>query len=81
MVFVENATEDCLEDANIVLKKGDEKLDEVKSDTFGEFKFDGLDPNSGCYQLQITHDGFFGLSVEVELEESIYTGVHTMQAR
>ena len=64
-----------------MLKKEDEKLDEVKSDTFGEFKFDGLDPNSGSYQLEITHDGFLGLSVEVELEESIYTGIHTMQAR
>ena len=81
VVFVENATEDCLEDANIVLKKEDEKLDEVKSDTFGEFKFDGLDPNSGSYQLEITHDGFLGLSVKVELKESIYTGIHTMQAR
>ena len=79
-MFVENDTEDCLENANIVLKKGDEKLDEVKSDTFGEFKFDGLDSNSGTYQLEISHDGFSSLSVDVELEESIYTGVHTMQA-
>ena len=79
VVFVENGVEDCLENATVVLKQGDKKLNEVISDTFGEFKFDDLEPKSGAYQIEINHTDFSILSVTVELEESIYTGVHTMQ--
>ena len=79
VVCVENGVEDCLENATVVLKQGDKKLNEVISDTFGEFKFDDLEPKSGAYQIEINHTDFSILSVTVELEESIYTGVHTMQ--
>jgi len=81
VVAVADGVEDCLEGAIAVLNKGGEKLGEAVSDTFGEFKFDSLDPNSGDYRIDILHPDFESLSINVSLEESVYTGVHTLQPR
>lgn len=81
VVAVADGAEDCLEGAIAVLNKGGEKLGEAVSDTFGEFKFDSLDPNSGDYRIDILHPDFESLSINVSLEESVYTGVHTLQPR
>jgi len=76
-----NGVEDCLEGAIVILNKGGNKLGEEISDVFGEFKFDGLDPNSGSYQMEILHPEYQSLSVNLDLVDSIYTGVHSLTSR
>ncbi len=69
-----NGVEECAADAEIVLTKDGSELARATTDTFGEFKIDKLEPNSGSYQLEIT--GTAGkLSQTFELgAESLYLG-------
>lgn len=46
---------DCLEGADVVLMQGGQRLASMISDTFGDFKFDGLEPASGAYSLRVSH--------------------------
>lgn len=81
VVFFNKGVEECLKGAIVILIKNEERLQEITSDTFGEFKFDRLESNSGTYQIEILHPDYEPLSIEVDLGESVYTGVHTVQAR
>ena len=81
VVTTNSGLEDCLEGAIAVLNKDGNKLYEEISDAFGEFKFDDLEPESGAYRIDILHPEYTSLSVNVELKQSIYTGVHTMTRR
>ena len=45
---------------------------------YGEFKFDNLEPESGIYNLEIIHTDFEVLEYEVDLSNSVYTGVHIL---
>lgn len=65
---------ECIAGARVVLEKGSETLGEQVTDTFGEFKFDGLDRDSGVYRLMIRDNRFAGKTVEFELKESVYLG-------
>lgn len=46
---------DCLSGAEVVLMRGTERLASATSDTFGDFKFDGLEADSGTYTLTASH--------------------------
>ena len=81
IAIIQNGIEDCLEGAVTTLFKGSEKLEEEISDEFGEFKFDKLEPNSGGYRIDILHPEFVSSSIDVELKDSIYTGVHHLIQR
>jgi len=81
VAVINDGLEDCLEGAIAVLNKDSEKLGEDVSDAFGEFRFDALKPGSGAYRLDILHPQFESLSINVELGDSIYTGVHTLTPR
>ena len=81
VVITNSGLEDCLEGAIAVLNKDGKKIGEEISDAFGEFKFDDLEPESGAYRIDILHSEYTSLSVNVELKQSIYTGVHTMTRR
>ena len=81
VAVINDGLEDCLEGAIAVLNKDSEKLGEDVSDAFGEFRFDALEPGSGAYRLDILHPQFESLSINVELGDSIYTGVHTLTPR
>ena len=52
-----NGRDECAEGASIVLMKAGEKISEGVSDCFGEFKFDGLEKDSGIYTVQISFMG------------------------
>ncbi len=69
--------EECVEGARVNLyNSSDEKVDEVRTDAFGDFKFDGILPRSGVYTLRISHEGRETSIPAVELEESsLYLGV------
>lgn len=48
---------DCVTGAKVRLMKEKICVNELKSDTYGDFKFDRLDENSGAYRIEIEHDG------------------------
>ena len=55
VAFVRDGIEDCVGGAEVVLYQNGEKLMEMKTDNFGDFKFDNLDPNSGFYKIIVGH--------------------------
>ena len=81
VVITNSGLEDCLEGAIAVLNKDGKKIGEEISDAFGEFKFDNLEPASGTHRIDILHPEYTSLSVNVELRESIYTGIHVLKPR
>ena len=69
-----DGVEECVEGAEVVVRKDGEEVGRATTDTFGEFKVDKLEPNSGSYAVEIS--GTAGkLSQAFELAgESQYLG-------
>ena len=70
-----NGVIDCLEGAAVTLAKAGARLAELKTDNYGDFKFDKLDKDSGSYAIEISHPDYGKKTVEVPLGESQYLGV------
>lgn len=70
-----NGVEDCLEGASATLARNGTQLAEQRTDSYGDFKFDRLDQDSGTYTLEIVHPDHGREVVEVQLGESQYVGV------
>ena len=68
-----NEIVDCVEGANIRLRKDDEIVQELSSDAYGDFKFDQLVEGSGAYKVEIEMDDS-RKTIDVELGESVYLG-------
>ena len=72
--------EECAEGAEVIVKKDGAEVGRAVTDTFGEFKVDRLDPNSGSYEIQVSGEGGKAeASFEVG-DESPYIGVITLAA-
>ncbi len=69
-----NGVTDCAEGAKVTLFKGLSKLEESITDTFGDFKFDKLKPNSGSYRLEIVYQDYKTQTLEVDLSNSVNVG-------
>lgn len=69
---------DCVKDVQVSLFCGQDKLGQTLTDAFGDFKFDGLTPNSGSYDLKFDAKGHSSQSFQIELAESINLGMITM---
>lgn len=54
VVHIVDGVEDCVEGADVVVKKDGSEVGRAVTDTFGEFKIDGLAPGSGSYQLEVS---------------------------
>lgn len=65
---------DCVEGARVTLSKDAKRMGDLVTDNYGDFKFDGLDENSGRYVVSITAEGFMEKTIEVNLTESVYLG-------
>jgi Fe-S-cluster-containing dehydrogenase component len=76
-----NGVDECAEGAEVVLKQNGRELGRATTDTFGEWRIDKLEPNSGKYQLEIS--GAAGrCSMEFELgSESRYLGVMRLASK
>ncbi len=61
---------DCAEGVRISLFADGNKISEVVSDNFGDFKIDNLPVNSGLYSLELEMSGFNKITVTVELTAS-----------
>ncbi len=72
--------EECVEGASVALLKDQRVLSSDKTDHFGNFKFDMLEPDSGKYQVKVERTGFSAQQVEVELVESVYVGTIRLEA-
>ena len=72
--------EECAEGAEVVLKYHGREVGRTTTDTFGEFKIDKLEPNSGPYQLEVT-DSSGRFSMQFDLGGgSRYLGVMRLAA-
>lgn len=58
-----NGALECIEDARVTLVSGGATLQEVTTDAFGDFKFDGLEARSSPSTVRVAHQLFGTLSV------------------
>ena len=70
---------ECIAGARVVLHHGETTVAEAKTDTYGDFKFQGLDENSGSYQIEITDARFASKTIPFDLKESAYLGAITVE--
>jgi Fe-S-cluster-containing dehydrogenase component len=69
-----NGVVDCVVGAKVRLMKGATCVAELKSDNYGDFKFDRLDENSGAYTVEIEAAGRPKKVVEASLGVSVNLG-------
>lgn len=65
---------ECVQDAKVELLKDGKPVGETKTDIFGDFKIDRLEPNSGTYQVKITHAQHGSAGSAAKVDESVYLG-------
>ena len=76
-----DGVEECADGATVVLKKNGNEIGRATTDTFGEFKIDRLEKNSGDYELEISSGTSGSLSMKFDLgNESLYLGALTLTA-
>lgn len=69
-----NGVVDCLEGAEVTLARGGVTLAQHRTDSYGDFKFDRLDRNSGSYTIEIFHPDHGRQLIESQLGKSQYVG-------
>jgi len=69
------AVEECVADATVELYHDNTLIAQKRTDSFGDYRFDGLKRNSGTYQIRVTDNQKHAKTVEVTLGESSFTGV------
>ena len=69
-----NGAVDCVEGATVRLMRNGQKVAELQSDNYGDFKFDKLDENSGAYIVEIEAKGHRKRTVETKLGVSVNLG-------
>lgn len=72
---------ECLDGARVVLRKGNQQIAEMKTDWWGDFKFDKLERDTGPYSIEISHPKFRDMRIDVEsVGNSHYCGVIVMKS-
>lgn len=75
-----NGRLECVFGARVVLKRQDREVASKQSDAFGDFKFDGLDPKSNHYQVEVSHPKLGTAKASLAtLDESRYLGSIKLQ--
>ena len=69
-----NGVTDCVANAKIKLESSGSVVGEAVTDAYGEFKIDGLAPDSGRYRVVIEVDGRETKRLDVDLRKSVYLG-------
>jgi Fe-S-cluster-containing dehydrogenase component len=70
VAFKKNGLIECAGGARVTLSKGPQNISEAVTDNYGDFKFDGLEEQSGSYTLEIVFVGCPTRIVEVDLTTS-----------
>jgi Fe-S-cluster-containing dehydrogenase component len=73
LAYAHDGIEDCMSGETVVLHRDGKKLQEARSDSFGDFRFDNLDPGSGLYTISIG-SGEKAVVMEINLEQSCSMG-------
>ena len=73
VAIIKNKIEDCISGANVKLCKNSQTIDELKTDDFGDFKFDKLTANSGEYEIEIEYKSI-KKSIKLNLNDSLFLG-------
>jgi hypothetical protein len=74
VAYKNNGLIDCAEGATVTLFKDSNKISEVITDNYGDFKFDKLEENSGKYQLEVVFKKYPKQIFEVELGSNKIVG-------
>lgn len=69
-----NGVTDCVADAKIRVESSGAVVGEAVTDAYGEFKVDGIEPDSGNYGVIIEADGQETKRLDVEFGKSVYLG-------
>jgi Fe-S-cluster-containing dehydrogenase component len=76
VAYMSGEKEECAEGAKVTLVDADGKTGaEQVTDSYGDFKFDGLAENSGKYSLTVSFKNYPLKTISIELQDSVYTGV------
>ncbi|MEM9878276.1 MAG: 4Fe-4S dicluster domain-containing protein, partial [Pseudomonadota bacterium] len=79
VISMRDGIEECVEDAIVTIYLGDNKVAEVATNEFGEFKADKLGPDTGNYRIEVKHSAFGSASTSAQLGESVYVGEITLE--
>ena len=69
-----NGTRECVEAAAVTLLWGGRVLQETVTDTFGDFKFDGLEAGAGRLIVRVAHPVFGTASIEAAADRTCVLG-------
>jgi Fe-S-cluster-containing dehydrogenase component len=69
-----NGVTDCVANAKIKLEGSGSVVGEAVTDAYGEFKIDGLKPDSGRYRVVVEVNGRETKRIDLELKKSVYLG-------
>jgi Fe-S-cluster-containing dehydrogenase component len=69
-----DSIEDCVKGAGVELYQENSLIAHAATDTFGDFKFHGLDENSGIYEVRVSYDNRPCTKIEVGLGASTFVG-------
>jgi hypothetical protein len=69
-----SGVKDCVSGATVAVSKAERRIADARTDSFGEFRIDRLDPQSGGYTVEIDAPGHQRAVRSVELAASVYLG-------
>ena len=72
---------DCVNGASVTLSRNGQRVAETRTDAFGQFMIDHLEPESGTYTLEIAASGHAPHVREVTLGKSTYLGTIEIETR
>jgi Fe-S-cluster-containing dehydrogenase component len=74
VAFDNEGITDCAEGAEVSLFKDANRIAEMKTDNFGDFKFDKLEKNSGTYRIEIEYKDYGKKVMNIDLYASLSAG-------
>ena len=77
---IDGVTE-CIEGARVTLERDGATIAETRSDPYGDFRFDGLDEDSGAYRVRIADPRFAAATLEFRLGQSRHLGTVVLAAQ
>lgn len=76
IAFSIDGREECAEGVYVTLSTAaGAEVGRCHTDNYGDFKFDGLEANSGHYSVRLALDGYETQTIPVDLKESAYLGI------
>lgn len=62
---------ECAAGAQVALFKDVRQIGQTTSDVFGDFKFDGLEPDGTGYRIEVSHSVFGVATIQCDLRDSV----------